>query len=138
MATKTKILIISGDSAMLRFFEQNLNGNDWDVVSTQHAGEEIGAVLNNELPDLVILDIMMPSMEGIEVCLRLRQLSEVPIMMLSAWGAGIGMVRGLDLGAESYLTEPFGIDEVRARINEVLRYNFAAVNRLPDIPSVAS
>ena len=136
MAAKTKIMIISSDSAMLRFFEQNLNGNDWDVVSTQHAGEEIGTVLNNELPDLLILDIMMPSLDGIEVCLRLRQLSEVPIMMLSAWGAGIGMVRGLDLGAESYLTEPFGIDEVRARINETLRYNFAAVNHSTDIHTI--
>ena len=136
MAAKTKIMIISSDSAMLRFFEQNLNGNDWDVVSTQYAGEEIETILNDELPDLVILDIMMPSMEGIEVCLRLRQLSEVPVMMLSAWGAGRDMVRGLDFGAEGYLTEPFGIDEVRARINEVLRYNFAAVNHSSDIRSI--
>ena len=127
---KIKILVISSDPVMLRFLQQNLSESDYQVASTKHDKEELRAILDKELPDLVILDIMMPNLDGIEVCLRIRQWSQAPIMMLSAWGTGEGKVRGLDLSADSYLTEPFGIDELMARIKEVLRCNFVAMNLL--------
>ena len=132
---KIKTLVVSSDPALLRFLEQNLNGGGYVVVSTQHTGVELKAVLDKELADLVILDIMMPGLDGIEVCLKIRQWSHVPIMMLSAWGAGEGKVRGLNLSASSYLTEPFGIDELKARIRDTLQRNFATTNLLSNIRS---
>ena len=138
MAAKTKTLVISSDSVMLRFLQQNLNESYYQIVNTHHSGEELRAIVAQELPDIVILDIMMPNLDGIEVCLRLRQWSQVPIMMLSAWGAGEDKVRGLDLSADSYLTEPFGIDEVMERIREIRQCNFAARNLISNISSGAS
>ena len=125
MITKTKILAISSDPALLRLLQQELNDGDYEVASTQHTGISLRDVLYRELPDFIILDIMMPTLDGIEICLHLRQWTQTPIMMLSTWGTGDGMVRGLNLGSESYLTEPFGIDELKARINETLKRNAA-------------
>ena len=138
MAAKTKTLIISSDSVMLRFLQQNLNESYYRIVTTQLSGEELRTIVAQEQPDIVILDIMMPNLGGIEVCLRLRQWSQVPIMMLSAWGAGEDNVRGLDLSADSYLTEPFGIDGVTERITETLQSNFAARNLISNISPGAS
>lgn len=75
-------------------------------------------------------------LDGIEVCLRIRQWSRIPIIMLTTWGAGEGKVRGLNLGADGYLTEPFGIDELTARIKEVLRRNLAYASLLANIAQV--
>lgn len=129
---KIKTLVISNDPVMLRFLQQNLNGNEYEVVSTQHTGEELKAVVEHELPDLIILDIMMPGLDGIEICLRIRQWCQTPIVMLSAWGVGEDKVRGLNLGAESYLTEAFGIDVLKTGIKETLQRNQAAINSLPN------
>ena len=138
MAAKAKSLVISNDSIMLRFLQQNLSVSGYEVASTQQTGEKLKTVLDEELPDLVILDVMMPDLDGIEVCLRIRQWSPVPIMMLSAWGAGEDKVRALDLSADSYLTEPFGVYELMARIGETLQRNLAAANLLPNFRSGAS
>ena len=135
MTAKTKTLVISSDPVMLRFLQQNLNGNNYHVATTQNTGDSLRAVLDKELPDIAILDIMMPDMDGIEVCLEIRQWSQIPIIMLSAWGAGEGKVRGLDLSAESYLTEPFSIDELIARIKDALQRNHAVVNLLSNFRS---
>ncbi|MDD5039154.1 MAG: response regulator transcription factor [Dehalococcoidales bacterium] len=138
MTAKIKTLIVSSDPMLLGFLQQNLNGGNCEVVCTNRMGEELKAVLERELADLVILDIMMPSLDGIEVCLKIRQWSRVPIMMLSAWGAGEGKVRGLNLSASSYLTEPFGIDELMARIGDALQRNLAATNSLSNVRSGVS
>ena len=138
MAAKAKSLVISNDSIMLRFLQQNLSVSGYEVASTQQTGEKLKTVLDEELPDLVILDVMMPDLDGIEVCLRIRQWSPVPIMMLSAWGAGEDKVRALDLSADSYLTEPFGVYELMARIGETLQRNLAAANLLPNFRSGVS
>ena len=134
MAANAKSLVISNDPGMLRFLQQNLSGSGYEVASTQQTGEKLKTLLDEELPDLVILDVMMPDLDGIEVCLRIRQWSPVPIMMLSAWGAGEDKVRALDLSADSYLTEPFGIYELMARIGETLQRNLAAASLLPNVP----
>ena len=135
---KIKVLAISSDPVMLRFLQHNLNDGHYQLVNTQHTGEELEAVLDKELPGFIILDIMMPNLGGIEICLRLRQWFQVPILMLSAWGAGEGKVRGLDLIADSYLTEPFGIDEVLKRMNKALQRNIAALNLSSHIRSGVS
>ena len=125
---KVKTLVISSDPELLRFLQQNLTESNHQVTSVQRTGEELRAVLDEELPDLVILDIMMPGLDGIEVCLAIRQWCQIPIIMLSAWGAGEGKVRGLNLSAESYLTEPFGADELRSRITDSFQRNLATTN----------
>jgi len=124
MAEKN-VLIVSGDSTLLRFLHGSLPARDYQVTSTRETGEELKLLLDKELPDLIILDIMMTSMDGIEVCLRIRQWSQVPIIMLSTWGASRGTVRGLDLSAEGYLTEPFDSTELIARIEEAFARNAA-------------
>ena len=116
-----RILVVSNDPPFLNLFQNDLPAMGYQVTSTQDTGEGLKAVLNKVLPDLVVLDIMMPQLDGIEVCLRLRQWSQVPIIMLSTWGTRKGMVKGLDLSADSYLTEPFPIDELIERIEETLQ-----------------
>ena len=116
----------------------NLGGDDYEVLVTPRTGMELRPVLEKESPDLVILDIRMPDLDGIEVCLRIRQWSLVPIIMLSTWGVDRGKVRGLNLSDETYLTPPFGMDELKTRINEVLKRNTGAMMRtrsiFPGIP----
>jgi len=138
MRARLKILVISSDRVIIRFLQDNLDNNDYEVVSTQQTKEELKGVLDKEMPNLVVADIMMPNMDGIETCLRIRQQSQVPIMMLSAWGAGQDMIRGLDLSADGYLTEPFGIAELIARIRETFNVNSQTVNSLHNLYSSIS
>lgn len=138
MTAKTKILVIGSDPAMLRFLERNFGENDYLVANTLRTDEELKTLLDKEMPNLVILDVIMPDLDGIEICLRIRQWSQAPIMMLSAWGAGEDEVRGLDLSAESYLTEPFGVAEFKARLREALERDSTAVTPLVSLglPSI--
>jgi len=131
MLAKTKILAIGNDPALLGLLQQELNDDGYEVVSTQDTGAGLRDELHEEHPDFIILDIMMPNLDGIEICLHLRQWTQVPILMLSTWGAGEGRVRGLNLGSNSYLTDPFDIDELRARINETLKRNAAVMINPP-------
>jgi len=127
MLTKTKILAVGNDPALLGLLQQELNNDGYEVASTQDTGAGLRDELHEENPDFVILDIMMPNLDGIEICLHLRQWTQVPIMMLSTWDTEDGMVRGLNLGSESYLTDPFGIEELKVRINETLKRNTTAM-----------
>jgi DNA-binding response OmpR family regulator len=127
MIAKTKILAIGNDPELLGLLQEELNGNDYEVASTQDTGAGLRDELHEADPDFICLDIMMPKLDGIGVCLHLRQWTQVPIMMLSTWGAGEGKVRGLNLGSEGYLTESFGIAELKARINNTLRRDAAAM-----------
>jgi DNA-binding response OmpR family regulator len=104
------------------FLYRSLPGDDYQVIKTG-TGEEFKSTLNETLPDLVILDIMMPRLDGIKLGLSLRQWSEVPILMLSTWGAGNARVRGLDLGGDFCLTEPFNDTELLTRVEETFRRN---------------
>ena len=135
MITKTKILTVSGDPALARLLEQELSDDDFELASTQRTGNGLKDVLYMEDPDLIILDIIMPNLDGIGICLTLRQWTQIPIMMLSTWNTEDGMVRGLNLGSETYLTKPFGIDELKARIKETLKRNTTAMtNTTNSIP----
>ena len=127
MLTKNKILAISSDPALLKLLHQELDDGHYEVASTEHTGISLKDILHKESPDFIVVDIMMPTLDGIGICLHLRQWTQVPIMMLSTWGTEDGMVRGLNLGSDSYLTEPFGIDELKMRINETLKRNFATM-----------
>ncbi len=125
-----KILTVSRDPVLVSFLQRELNGGEYEIVNTQHTGVYLKEVLEAERPEFIILDIVMPSLDGIGVCLQLRQWTQAPIMMLSTWGAGSGMVRGLNLGSENYLSEPFGVAALKKRIEETLRRKTALVNTL--------
>lgn len=127
MLEKTKILAISSDPTLMKLLEEELSNGDYLVANTQHTGSGLKDLLDKAHPDFIILDIVMPTLDGIGTCLHLRQWTQIPIMMLSTWGTRDGMVRGLNLGSESYLTEPFGIDELKSRINETLKRSAATM-----------
>ena len=119
-AKKTTILAADDDPQLLRLVTRNLQLDGYEVIATtdgQQALERIEA----SAPDLVLLDVMMPRMDGFSVCQRVREFSAVPIIIVTARGQDQDKVRGLDLGADDYLTKPFSVDELLARVRAVLR-----------------
>ena len=128
MIAKTKILTVSRDPVLVSFLQRELNDGEYEIVNTQHSGVYLKEVLNTEQPEFIILDIIMPSLDGIGICLQLRQWTKTPIMMLSSWGAGSGTVKGLSLGSEGYLSDAFGTDMLKKRIEETLKRTTAVAN----------
>ncbi len=121
MRPKTKILTITHDQSLVTLLQQQLNDGNYEVINTERRGIPLKDVVDAENPEFIILDIVMPSLDGIGICLQLRQWTQTPIMMLSTWDTVNGTVRGLNLGSESYLTEPFSIDTLRERIEDTLK-----------------
>jgi len=117
---KERILIVDDELSILKFVRSNLQDKGYAVISATD-GEEALHLIERELPDLIILDVMMPRMDGFEVCRRLRQWSQTPIIMLSARGDEKDKVKCLDLGADDYIVKPFGAKELMARVSAVLR-----------------
>ena len=117
---KQRILTVDDEMSILRFLRSNLEDRGYTVISATN-GEEALHMIEMELPDLIILDVMMPKMDGFEVCRQLREWSQIPIIMLSARGDEKDKVRCLDLGADDYIVKPFGADELIARVSAVLR-----------------
>ncbi len=134
--TKTRILVVDDELSIIKFLRANLEANDYEVLAAMDGAEAL-QTFEIELPDLVILDIMMPKMDGFEVCRRIREWSQVPIMMLSARGDESDKVKCLDLGADDYITKPFGKDELVARVRAVLRRTETAAT-IPTQPSFSS
>jgi len=119
--TKAKRILLAEDEAALRdFINRNLRARGFEVLEASN-GLEAMAVWEREDPDLLILDIMMPRMDGLEVCRRVREYSSVPIIVLTALDAESDKVTALDLGADDYLSKPFGVEELLARMRAVLR-----------------
>ena len=118
---KTKILIVDDEPQILRALRAGLLAHGYDVVSAAD-GEQALDQAATELPDAVILDINMPKLGGLEVCKSLREWSSVPIIVLSVRDAERDKVKALDLGADDYLTKPFGADELLARLRVALRH----------------
>jgi two-component system, OmpR family, KDP operon response regulator KdpE len=121
MTTKAKRILLAEDEVSLRdFVSRNLRARGFEVLEASN-GLEALAVWEREDPHLLILDIMMPRMDGLEVCRRVREHSAVPIIVLTALDAESEKVTALDLGADDYLTKPFGVEELLARVRAVLR-----------------
>ena len=119
---KTQILVVDDDPAILKLLCTNLKARGY-MVSTAVNGEEALVGVESDIIDLIILDIMMPKMDGVEVCRRVREWSDVPIIVLSARGDEKDKVKCLELGADDYLTKPFGIAELIARVKTALRHS---------------
>ncbi len=115
-----KILIVEDDRTLLSVLEYNLTKEGYGVV-TAVDGVEALEVARKDKPDFIILDIMLPKMSGFEVCRILRKEMTVPILMLTAKDEEIDKVVGLDLGADDYMTKPFSMRELLARVRATLR-----------------
>ncbi len=118
----TYILVVDNDTKVVNFLKVRLSGEGWHI-HTAGDGAEALRMVEKAPPDLILLDMMLPKVDGFEVCRRLRQWSQVPIIGLSARGDTADKVKCLDLGADDYITKPFGIDELIARVKAVLRRN---------------
>ena len=121
MTVRAKRILLAEDEVALRdFVGRNLRARGFEVLEASN-GLEAMALWERENPHLLILDIMMPRMDGLEVCRRVREHSAVPIIVLTALDAESDKVAALDLGADDYLTKPFGVEELLARVRAVLR-----------------
>jgi two-component system, OmpR family, response regulator MprA len=115
-----KILIVDDDPTIRSSLRRTLAFDGYVVREAGDGREALSSVLD-ELPDLVILDLMLPGMDGVEVCRRLREMNDVPVVMLTARDTTDDQVTGLDSGADDYLVKPFVKEELLARIRAVLR-----------------
>jgi two-component system, OmpR family, response regulator MprA len=115
-----KILIIEDDVNIARLIELEL-GYEGYQVAVAHEGNQGLDLFKKDQPDLVLLDVMLPGLDGVEVCKRLRTISKVPVIMLTAKDGVGDRVAGLDSGADDYLTKPFATEELLARIRAVMR-----------------
>ncbi|MFZ6030332.1 MAG: response regulator transcription factor [Chloroflexota bacterium] len=115
-----QILIVDDEPRYVRLMEANLMTEGYQVIKAYNGQEAVQAVVDHK-PNLVILDIMMPVMDGFTACERIREFSTVPIIMVTAKGEERDRVRGLDIGADDYIVKPFSATEILARVRAVLR-----------------
>ncbi|MEO7021118.1 MAG: response regulator transcription factor [Ktedonobacteraceae bacterium] len=119
-ARKIRIVTADDDPQLLRLIARNLEFEGYDAI-TASDGEQALEQVERVAPDLVLLDVMMPKMDGFTVCQRVREFSSVPIIIITARGQDQDKVKGLDLGADDYLTKPFSVEELLARVRAALR-----------------
>ena len=119
------ILVVDDEERMARFIRLNLEHDGFQVVEANRGMKAIQA-MRDELPDLMILDVMMPDLDGFEVLKMVREVSSVPVIMLTAKSEEDDRVRGLELGADDYITKPFSPRELVSRVRAVLRRTEAA------------
>lgn len=120
MARRIRILVVDDEPKIRMFVRANLEARGYEVYLAQE-GTEALEMAGRVLPDVIVLDVNMPRMDGIEACRRIREWADMPIIMLSIRGDEKDKVRALDEGADDYVTKPFGIEELLARIRVALR-----------------
>jgi DNA-binding response OmpR family regulator len=116
----TRILVVEDDAGLRQGLEINLRLEGYETVTAED-GEEAIRLYHSESPDLILLDLMLPRKSGFEVLDHVRRLSKIPVILLTARGAETDKVRGLRGGADDYVTKPFGLQELFARIDAILR-----------------
>lgn len=126
--TSTKILVIEDEPEIIELLDLGLKQQGY-IVLVARDGVEGLQVLQSQLPHLVLLDVMLPRMNGWETCRRIREISDTPIIMLTALCSDEDKVRGLDLGADDYVTKPFSMEELVARIRAALRRNIGPMTK---------
>jgi two-component system KDP operon response regulator KdpE len=125
-----RILVVDDEAPIRRSLKVNLETRGY-MVDTAETGEKAMVALENRRPDLLILDLLMPGMGGIDVVRKLRAVSTIPIIVLSAIGEEAQKVQALELGADDYMTKPFGMEELFARIRSLLRRAAGATSAAP-------
>ncbi len=130
MSQGARILVVDDEPQIRRSLQVNLEGRGY-AVETAETGELAIQAFHNRRPDVIILDLLLPGIGGVEVVRRIRELSPVPIIVLSAMGEEARKVDALELGADDYMTKPFGMDELLARIRSLLRRAAGAQSAQP-------
>lgn len=120
-----KVLVVDDEKLIVKGLKFSLE-QDGMQVECAYDGEEALECARKNSYDMILLDIMLPKMDGMEVCQQIREFSDVPIIMLTAKGEDMDKILGLEYGADDYITKPFNILEVKARIKAILRWNSKA------------
>jgi len=120
MPTKATILVVDDEPHVRKLVQANLESSGYSVLTAED-GQTAVEIVERDLPDLVILDLMLPRMDGYAVCRRIREFSAVPVVMLTARSAQVDLVHGFEVGADDYLTKPFSVAELLMRVQAVLR-----------------
>jgi DNA-binding response OmpR family regulator len=137
-AKKTKILVADDELKLLRLVTRNLELEGYATLAATD-GQEALELIETHDPDLLLLDVMMPKLDGFSVTQRVREFSSVPIIIMTARGDDQDKIRGLDLGGDDYLTKPFNVDELLARVRAVLRRSqLSAHTQGPGLSSAAT
>ena len=129
-----KILVVDDEDLLVKGIRFNLQNDGYEVITGSNGLEAVAAV-QAQNPDLVILDVMMPEMDGLEACNKIREFSNVPIILLTAKTDDMDVLMGFENGADDYLTKPFNILELKARIRAMLRRKDTY---LPDLLAIGS
>lgn len=117
---KAKVLVVDDEPRVVQLVRANLGVEGYEVLVAEDGAQAL-SMAQSEAPDLVILDLMLPKLDGYEVARRIREFSSVPIIMLTARSGEVDIVRGFDAGADDYLTKPFSVNELMVRVRAVLR-----------------
>ena len=120
-----KILVVDDEDLLVKGIRFNLQNDGYEVITGSNGLEAIDQAKTYD-PDLIILDVMMPEMDGLTACAKIREFSDVPIILLTAKADDMDKLMGFDQGADDYLTKPFNILELKARIRALLRRNTPA------------
>src|SRR5581483_805980 len=130
------VLVVEDEPSLVATLSWNLRKDGFRVITATDGVAGLQAA-RAERPDVVVLDLMLPKMDGLEVCRRLRAESDVPVLILTAKGEEVDRVVGLEMGADDYLAKPFGMRELMARIRALLRRSAARVPEAADAPITA-
>jgi two-component system KDP operon response regulator KdpE len=128
---RTGVLLVEDDQNIVDLVRSNLIARDHDVMVSKDGSDAV-RLLEESAPDVVLLDLMLPGIDGFELCRELRQRSSVGIIVISARRGETDKVRALNLGADDYMTKPFGIEELLARINATLRRSRPSPEEAPE------
>ena len=130
-----KVLVVDDEKSIVKGIKFSLEQDDMQV-DVAYDGEEAIAMARDNQYDIILLDIMLPGFTGLEVCQMVREFSDVPIIMLTAKGDDMDKILGLEYGADDYITKPFNILEVKARIKAILRRNTKGMSEKKDTKSI--
>lgn len=126
-----KVLVVDDEKLIVKGLRFSLEQDDMEVTCA-YDGEEALELAKNNKYDIILLDIMLPKLTGLEVCQQIREFSDVPVIMLTAKGEDMDKILGLEYGADDYITKPFNILEVKARIKAIIRRTGAKAKESPD------
>jgi len=132
MSIAIKILVVDDEVQIRKFLRSSFSGTEYKVIEAED-GQSALRLAGTEMPDVVLLDLGLPDMDGVEVAKQIREWSQVPIIVLTARGHEDDKVEALDAGADDYLTKPFSVKELMARVKVMLRRNLGAAAADPVI-----
>ena len=127
MEIKDRILVVEDDRRICNFFKTVLEANHYDVLLA-HTGSEAYSMITSQCPDVVLLDLGLPDMDGLHILKSVREWSSMPVLVVSARTHEKDKVEALELGADDYITKPFGTSELLARIRTAIRHTRTGLN----------